>query len=1099
MTSLFQRCLLVLLSLGVSAPALAQDGTVRLPLAQYQALMQGGAANSASPTVRLAYSNATANVTVSEGDHGQASARVQMSATVRVLSGEGRTLVILPTGGAAIASATVDGSAADLIAVAGGSAWPAEGAGTHRVTWTYEVDARRYGDGRVVGVPTVPATTALTATVPGTNRGVSVVPGSAVSTSDSGAQTTIVATVPPGAGLSLAWRAADAAGYTLSRASYTGELRENIVRFEATLTVELAGQGPVIVPLFPSEVALEDVRIDRQEASITVTDTHFAVPVRGQGRHTLTAAFEVPVANDDGLPHVNLLISPTPVSRFELTLPGEREVTVEPWAGVRAARQSGATIARFHVPMTERVSISWAEAVPEGTAEAEVEVRAHADLVHVVRPDEGVLGVRAFGTWHITRGTLSRLEIALPDAVQINALEISEGVVSDWRVTGDGDERLLTVFLDRSVEGDVTLDVRYEQPWPMSTQTTVPFAVPMLRARGVHRQRGMVALLSNHEITLAPREQEHVTQVGDNLLPAEVRNEISSTVAHTFRYLDEIPSLSAIGTERETEDARFDVQVDTLVSLGEVSTTVVASIEVDVKSGGLDRLTIQLPEGLNVLEVSAPSLRQHQVEGDGDARRLVLELTQPMEGHFPVQVRCERITGQEEELDIPLLSVDAAEVERGRLAVEALAAFQVDEADSTGLSAISPSELPQALVQQTNNPILHAYRYAQADPTPRFAVRITRHEVIQTPIASVDEATYRTLITRDGVAVTTAHFMVRNRRQQFLRLTLPEGGQVWSASVNGQPQTPARDSGSEDGAPTVLINIVSANQAFPVDVVYRTTHAPIGSFGRISAQLPQLDVVVTHSRWEVYLPEGPTYSDVDTSMTLVSRGSSAGSQFAGMVNQTGMGVQLEVPSEGVLFVFRKMYAGNSDDVVSFSIPYASGAAGPAISATSAFGALLLCLGLLAFAVIRLGFPVPSPLAERVPLSSYRDHREGERPPEARRAAKRMTVSVLATSVFGLVLLAVTVGYLSASAIPATLVAVLVFLGAMGLLLKRRVDQWRAARPAAPAAPPAPTEVPSPSPAEMSEFVWPEAPSGQGDVSAETDGALEEHGPNDEEE
>ena len=882
-------------------PALAQnegEGSVRLPLTTYQELTGGERGGSSAH----AFSRMRVSVTVNE-DEGAPVADVSVSARVEVL-GEGPTLVPLANAGAAIVNATADGQPAGLVATGGTMAWPADGSGRHELSWSYRVEARRYGDGRVLALGLPQASAELTVTVPGTDRGVTVIPSASASSVPQGDTTRVTATLPATGGVQIAWRDDAAGGYTLSRASYEGSLEGDVVRFEAELTVELDGNERVRVPLFPSGVALEEVRVDRTEAAIDTEDGAFVVPVSGRGRHRIRAAFQVPVRRAEGLPGIDVAITPTPVSRFELALDGERDFSVEPHAGVTTARRDGRTVATFHVPMSSNVSVRWAEAVPEDAQE--VETRAHANVVHVIRPDEGVLSMRAYASWEITRGAMSRAAIEVPADVQINAVTSPAGFVSDWRVS---DDRVLSVFLDREVTGSLALEIEYERGWPVATRERDAFEVPLLRVNDVHRQRGMVALLATRELTLDPREEEHVTRVGDNLLPPAIRDSVPGTVAHTWRYLDEPPHLVAIGATREPDPARFDAQVDTLVSLGDVSTTVTTMVEIEVKSGTLDALALTVPEGLNLLEVSAPSLRHYAIDDD---RRLRIELTQPMEGRFRVEVVCERITGQEEELEVPLLGVVDAEVERGRLGVEALAAFQVDARSVERLSPVDPGELPEQLLLRTDNPILHAYRYAQADPAPRFTVGITRHAEIETPHAVVGEATYRTLYTRDGVAVTSARFMVENRRQQFLRVGLPEGSEVWSASVDGRAQTPALEAGSDEDEPTVLLNIVSAAQAFPVEIVYATRAPGLGAFGRLSGRLPTLDVVVTRTTWEVYVPGGASYAAPDTSMTLLERG---GAAMPELVDGVPADLRFEIPADGVRYVFEKMYAGRDGEVV----------------------------------------------------------------------------------------------------------------------------------------------------------------------------------------
>ncbi|MEM9067936.1 MAG: hypothetical protein AAGE52_05495 [Myxococcota bacterium] len=1008
--ALFRAMLAVALGVPLLTSAQESEGAVHLPLSTYHELAGGGSSEGAP---RYALANMRLEVTVDD-----ARATVVARATVRTF-GEDWVLVPLPAVGG-IVRAKVGSAPAELVERAGVLGFPAHGAGTHELEWTYHTSAVRHESGWALALPTGGAGAELSAVFRGGVESPLVMPAGSVSTTRSGSDTRLTATVPAGAQAQISWRA-DAGSVTLSRARYQGEVVGESMRFSVEMSAELEGSRRVLVPLFPATVALESISVDRTEAAISVENGRFVVPIRGAGRHRIQAVFLVPIARDSGLPSVNLSIASTPVSRFELQLPGDREVEVSPGAGVLSTRRGEDTVARFSVPMSEQVRIQWSEAVPE-TNEA-IETRAHAEIVHVVRPDDGVLGMRAIVTYAISRGAMRRAEVRLPPGVQVNAVENAEGVISDWRVTGEGNDRTLTVYLDREVEGSLALDVHYERAWPVATRTTDEFSVPLLRALGVHRQRGMVALLAMNELTLEPRDAAHVTRVGDNQLPTHVRDQLQATVAHTYRYLDEAPVLSAVGATREPEPARFDAQVDTLVSLGDVSTTVASQIEVDVKSGSLSELTLEVPEGLNVLEVSAPSLRRYVLEDGGQLR---VELTQPMEGRFTIELLCDRVTGQEEELAMPLLGVAGAEVERGRVGVEALAAFQVDMASAENLSPIDVRELPEPLLLRTDNPILHAYRYAQADAPPRFSVRITRHQEISTRHATVEEARYGTLYTRDGVAVTTARFVVRNRNQQFLRVQLPPDSEVWSARVDGREQTPALEAGSDEDEPTVLLNIVSAADAFEVVLTYSTRTSELGTAGRLSAQLPALDIVVTRTLWEVLLPAGVTYAAPSGSLTTVEGGGYGGFQRVQIEDESGNA------SEGVRYVFSQMYVGSDDEVASFSIPYARGWGAFVARGLSGLGALLLWLGIVAIGMLRFRVGLPAAIATRIPLASYRDHETGSVPLPATR---RLWGGIAALMIVGTLLLAVVHGWLALSLTPVYVVSVFVLMGLAGLASK----------------------------------------------------------------
>ena len=733
----------------LSGTTRADDGpTVAIPLDVYQELMgeRGGASAPGH-----AFGRGQVTVAVEDGADGAAGlARVTVQVPVRVLEARPTPVPLLPLG-TAVTEATAGGTPIELSPTAAGLAWVHDQAGTHAVRLVYEVPVAGTGRGRTLALPLPAASVALSATLPGVDLDASVLPGQRATIAETGGQTRITATLAPRAGVQLAWRVAGPGeGFTVSRAQYDARLVGDTLAVRAVLGVELSTAGPARVPLVPSSLAVERVQVDRADVPLSVLDERIAATIRGRGRHRVELTFEVPVADEGGLPGVSLQIPEVPVSRFEITLPGDKNVQVTPASGVETASARGQTVARFVVPMTGRVGLTWSEAVPEGPAE-EVEARARAEVVHIAHAEEGVLHVRAVAELHVSRGAMSQVRFAMPSDVLVHEVSAAGVTVSDWRM---GEEQELLVFLDRAVADATTLTVRYERALGDADATGAsaePLPVPLLSVRQVHRQRGMVALLSGRHLTLDPTRDEGALRVGENQLPARLRASIDATVAHTYRYLEEPPVLEVRVSERERERPRFDAQVDTLVSLGDVTLTAEASVALNVKGGSLTELTLELPEGVSLLGLAAPSLREHSVRTEGAHQLVDVALTQEVEGQLRVEVSYERITPEGEgELGVPLVHVRGADVEQGRVALEALAALQVEATRRSHLSPLEAGELPEALVARTTKPILMAFRYARATQDPALGLRVTRHREVELADATIDEADYHTLVTADG-------------------------------------------------------------------------------------------------------------------------------------------------------------------------------------------------------------------------------------------------------------------------------------------------------------------------------------------------------------
>ena len=994
------------------SPIHAQTGgQVEIPIELYNQLVETARDPHRPPRPAPAsYALGSAKVNAIVADTPLPSAEVRVELAVEVLEDEWVLVSILPAG-TPVESVTVDGRNVQLVATPVGLAWAAKQKGSYTMTLVYRLDSSRSEAGLSLAVP-VPQAASITLNVqlPGTGLDVAVIPSAATRTTISGAVTKVRATVPTTRGVQISWRLPAGEGIALSRARYTGQLAGDAVTWTGVLSLELLGDETATLRLLPSTVTLRDLKVDGKDATILIDNGRFATVVRGRGRHTITAGFEVPILRHDGPPRIELEVPPVPVSRFELTLPGNKEVTVSPASNVTSRRRGESTVATAHVPLTSKVSISWAEAVPD---EIRTETRANASVYHAVHAEVGVLYVRALAEIEVTRGETNVLRFEVPKEVQVDRVSAS-GTVADWRLVDGDTMREITVFLDRQLQGRLVVEIGYDRSIGTGEEAE-QIELPLMRSLDAQRQRGMVALLTSQDLSLRPVTDDGATRVGENQLPAFVRQSIELTVAHTYKYVETPSGLAVEAAPPERQQGRFDAEVDTLISLGEVTMKGSASVEIDVKSGRIMELGLTLPAGVNLLSLTGPSVRQHKVEPSGDRQHIAVEFTQEMEGQFRLELAYERIlldADADAELEVPTLAIEEAEVEQGRIAIEALSAVEVKAAVVEQLTSLDAGELPQQLILRTTNPILLAYKYVSSPH--RLALTVTRHEMVEVHEAAIDRAEYRTLFTRDGLSVTAARFDVRNSSRQFLRLELPPDSELWSAFVDGRPEKPARTVDAE-GREQHLIKIIHSTESFPVELVFETPAAAIQGLGKLVAVLPRPEILVTETRWDVYLPEGVRYGEPSDEMELVAAGDrvSADDLKAEMARVASDGraqvmdpLRQVIPTAGVHYAFEKLYANQGGRDAGFEITYASGFGRALGRALSLIGTSIFWLGLV-FLVRR----------------------------ESRIGA------VLA--VLGSALLAMMIGHYQLGAAPAVWLSVVLLLGVGAYYGKRFLDRRRA--------------------------------------------------------
>ena len=888
---------------------------------------------------------------------------VEVEVTAHVL-GRGWSLVPLLPAGTAFVSARADGRPIALTALDGELAWLVDAPGSYAIALRYRVPkGARHGGGRLAIPLPAAVTQVLTATLPGGAVSPRVVPALELTSSAAGDATLVTAKLGQTGLVRIDWGTPVGGEAVVAEARYSGQVGETTVSWEAVLTIEVLAREAVAVPLLRASAAVSGARVDGRAALLETAEGLLRVRLPGAGRYVVTVRFETPIAQGNGPTSTRLWLPRPAIAALTVTAPGQKHVTVTPGGGVTRREVDGSTVATAQLPPSEEVVVSWSDARPEDDPRV---VRANAEVFHVVVAQEGVLQMTGHVVTEIARGRLSRLRVSVPPDVAVNSVT-GDGVV-DWRL-GDADAdgaRVLTVYLDREVTGSHRYAVDYERLVAPDADPTTLVKIPLLTPLDVHRQRGMVALVHGAELQMTPKTVDGLAPVGENQLPAWLEPELRDTVTHTYKYVEPNGTLAVALTPFEKPRPRFDARVDLLASIADGAISGIAGIDVVVKSGELDSLELSIPDGINILAVTAPSLRDHHVEEATDAtpRQVRLAFTRALAGTLRVEVAWERVLAPgEKNLAVPLVHVTGAALEQGTVAVEALAAVEVDATTVERMQPIDGRDLPQSLILRTTNPILLAYRYVHADPPASLELAVRRHADVDVQVAAIDLAAYSTLWTADGVVLTRARYTVRNSGKQFLRVTLPEGARVWSAELAGQPVKPARG----DDERTVLVPLLNAVEPFTAELVYVVQRPPLGAAGSIAAALPVPDIVQTRTSWDVYLPETVSWGAPDTRMQVTARPDEEDAtppQALGAVDVDGqlaagggegaLPLRIEVPSRGAHLALTQLLANQAGGPPSFTLRYTSRGA-------DALGALLAFFGALAIGLLLVRLLIGAPI------------------------------------------------------------------------------------------------------------------------------------------
>lgn len=306
---------------------------------------------------------------------------------------------------------------------------------------------------------------------------------------------------------------------------------------------------------------------------------------------------------------------------------------------------------------------------------------------------------------------------------------------------------------------------------------------------------------------------------------------------------------------------RTAARTETLYTIQGDSLTGRTVYRLRIDGRNVSRLAFEVADGVAVDHVEGA-----WIEGwDTSDGKLVVQAKEAVTGEVSFTLHHRRpIPDGEVDLGVPTL--EGAVRQWGFGAVAAGGAVELKGLTLENGSEIDPRGLPEALRSAGAAAIARAFRY---DGVPaRQGLAIVRHEETETLEATADSLNALLVYTPDGRSVGKMVYWVRNVRRQHLAVELPEGAELWSVYVAGNPVRPSK---SEDGKVLVPLSCsaATAKRAFPVELVYFVEGEAFADKGGFQARLPEVDVPVMQVMLSVSLPEEIALEDAGGNLRRV--------------------------------------------------------------------------------------------------------------------------------------------------------------------------------------------------------------------------------------
>src|SRR6266478_4712009 len=302
---------------------------------------------------------------------------------------------------------------------------------------------------------------------------------------------------------------------------------------------------------------------------------------------------------------------------------------------------------------------------------------------------------------------------------------------------------------------------------------------------------------------------------------------------------------------RATQPLRMRGSLTQLLGLGEDSTSINTEVNLEVTQGAARVARMQIPEKVTINQVLGAMVADWEVK----ANELSVMFLEPVEQTARFVVTGETRSPREGQIEIPLLRLLNVERETGGAAVEVLGAGEIKDLKSEGLDSADATDLGE-MVSNRQSPSLAAFRFRTGDGklARSLSLNVARYTPQAVLLANVSEARYQVLISSEGKTLVQARYAVRNNQRNFLKITLPPGATIWSASLEGKTIRPGQ---SPDGGLLLPLDKGRSGEEAPefaVEIVYLSRGTAWNDKGQLKLALPALDLPVSRTGLLLYHP-----------------------------------------------------------------------------------------------------------------------------------------------------------------------------------------------------------------------------------------------------
>ena len=388
------------------------------------------------------------------------------------------------------------------------------------------------------------------------------------------------------------------ANYLITKAVYSGVMQQNNTVFTANFNVHVLTDGIYLkIPVLPQRMALQDVKLNGEQALIVNENGYHNVMLARKGEHLVTVQFSLKSVLDKGPHRLDLAVQQTPITILNLQMP-LKDIELEiPQAQQMTTRTQGEfTNVSAVISTGQAINIRWRK---RSAITEKIPAKLYSETTHLLAIEDDILRINTDINYNILHSEIEQVRLALSEG--INVLRVTGDAVGEWQEIEQEDQRILLVPFTYGKKGRVKVNIQADKSLADSGSYAEFFGIRVLDCV---RETGFVgiALNTSAEVTLA--ENTGLEMVPVQKLPPSLYDKSAKPLLLGFKYLKHPFELNLAITRHE----KIAVPVATINSANAVSMftedgKVVHRLVYQVRNTAKQFLELKLPENAQVWSV----------------------------------------------------------------------------------------------------------------------------------------------------------------------------------------------------------------------------------------------------------------------------------------------------------------------------------------------------------------------------------------------------------------------------------------------------------------------------------------------------------------